>query len=453
MTDNMNPEMSPDTKKTGVRRVNNMPMYIFGAVVAGFLMMMMIVGIDRANKQNAPPDLNEMQENEVTPMRSYAATLMADIGDGLVHEPLAPPTISDHDQDSPVIIERPSELSTPPVPVFHPTERISLAPVRDPLDDRIFEKKVAMFDEAIKAKTNISNSTGRPQAAQTPSLLSPQGQRNQQQNMLNELAALRQRAGESGASSDPTEIYRQQLEFAQGLIKTGQLGSGSPNPAPAMSLSAVGVNPATDSGAKWSLNNQVESAQPYMLRTGFVIPATLISGINSDLPGQIIAQVSQNVYDTATGRYLLIPLGTRLIGSYSSDVAYGQKRVLVTWNRLIFPRGEALDIGSMPGSDSGGMAGFKDKVNNHYLRTFGSALLMSGVVAGISLSQDDSGSESDRQRASDELSRALGQQIGQTAMLMLQKNMNIAPTLEIRPGYRLNVMVIKDVTLPGPYNK
>lgn len=451
MTDKMNPEMSPDTKKTGVRRVNNMPMYIVGAVVAGFLMMMMVVGIDRANKQNAAPELNEMHAEDIAPMRSYAATLMADIGDGLVLEPAAPPAMIDA-QQTPVIIERPSDVLAPPVPVFNPTERMPIAPARDPLDDRIYEKKIALFDEAIKAKTNISNTTGRPQAAQTPSLLSPQGQRNQQQSMLNELAALRQRAGGSGANLDPTEMYRQQLEFAQGLIKSGQLGSGATSPTPTMSLSSAGINTASDNGAKWTLNNQVEPAQPYMLRTGFVIPATLISGINSDLPGQIIAQVSQNVYDTATGRYLLIPLGTRLIGSYSSDVAYGQKRVLVTWNRLIFPRGEALDIGSMPGSDSGGMAGFKDKVNNHYLRTFGSALLMSGVVAGISLTQDDSGSESDRQRASDELSRALGQQIGQTAMLMLQKNMNIAPTLEIRPGYRLNVMVIKDVTLPGPYN-
>ncbi len=451
MTDKMNPEMSPDTKKTGVRRVNNMPMYIVGAVVAGFLMMMMIVGIDRANKQNAAPDLNEMHAEDIAPMRSYAATLMADIGDGLVLEPAAPPSMIEA-QQTPVLIERPSDVLAPPVPVFNPTERMPIAPARDPLDDRIYEKKIAMFDEAIKAKTNISNTTGRPQAAQTPSLLSPQGQRNQQQSMLNELAALRQRAGGSAANLDPTEMYRQQLEFAQGLIKSGQLGSGATSPTPTMSLSSAGINTASDNGAKWTLNNQVEPAQPYMLRTGFVIPATLISGINSDLPGQIIAQVSQHVYDTATGRYLLIPLGTRLIGSYSSDVAYGQKRVLVTWNRLIFPRGEALDIGSMPGSDSGGMAGFKDKVNNHYLRTFGSALLMSGVVAGISLTQDDSGSESDRQRASDELSRALGQQIGQTAMLMLQKNMNIAPTLEIRPGYRLNVMVIKDVTLPGPYN-
>ena len=104
-----------------------------------------------------------------------------------------------------------------------------------------------------------------------------------------------------------------------------------------------------------------------------------------------MAQVAQNVYDTPTGRYLLIPQGARLVGRYASDVAYGQSRVLVAWQRLVFPDGKALDIGAMPGADSAGYAGFTDRVNHHYLRVFGSALLMSAVVAGITLSQDDLG--------------------------------------------------------------
>ena len=190
-----------------------------------------------------------------------------------------------------------------------------------------------------------------------------------------------------------------------------------------------------------------------MLRTGFVIPATMISGINSDLPGQVMAQVSQNVWDTATGRFLLIPQGTRLIGAYSSDVAYGQERVLMAWQRLIFPDGKVLDIHAMPGADSAGYAGFADKVNNHWFRTISSAILMSGVIAAADMSQNDgnSNSNNDRQRASDALSEALGQTLGQTLGQIISKNLNIAPTLEIRPGYRFNVMVIKDMTLPGPY--
>jgi type IV secretory pathway VirB10-like protein len=97
-----------------------------------------------------------------------------------------------------------------------------------------------------------------------------------------------------------------------------------------------------------------------------------------------MAQIAQNVYDTPTGKHLLIPQGSRLVGSYSSDVAYGQARVLVAWQRIVFPDGKAMDIGTMPGADSAGYAGFNDQVNNHYLRVFGSAFLMSGVIAAVS---------------------------------------------------------------------
>ena len=100
-----------------------------------------------------------------------------------------------------------------------------------------------------------------------------------------------------------------------------------------------------------------------------------------------MAQVSQNVYDTATGKYLLIPQGTRLIGAYSSDVAFGQERVLMAWQRLIFPDGKALDIRAMPGADSAGYAGFSDKVNSHWFRTISSAVLMSGVIAAVDMSR------------------------------------------------------------------
>jgi type IV secretion system protein VirB10 len=205
-------------------------------------------------------------------------------------------------------------------------------------------------------------------------------------------------------------------------------------------------------GDRWQLDAQVEApGSPYELRAGFVIPATLISGVNSDLPGQITAQVSQHVYDTPTGKYLLIPQGSRLVGSYSSDVAYGQNRVLVAWQRIIFPDGKALDIGAMPGADSAGYSGFRDKVNNHYIRIFTSAVLMSGIIAGVSLSQDNNRSYGDRQRASDALSESLGQVLGNTLAQIISKNLSIAPTIEIRPDYRFNVVVVKDLTFSKPY--
>ena len=109
---------------------------------------------------------------------------------------------------------------------------------------------------------------------------------------------------------------------------------------------------------------------PYSLQAGFVIPAIMLSGINSELPGQVMAQVSRNVYDTPTGRYLLIPQGSRLIGSYNSGIQYGQSRILMAWQRIVFPDGRTLDLGAMPGADQAGYAGFHDQVNNHYFRLF-----------------------------------------------------------------------------------
>ncbi|WP_302981163.1 TrbI/VirB10 family protein [Bilophila wadsworthia] len=291
---------------------------------------------------------------------------------------------------------------------------------------RIRERRTQALEAALQSKVGIQMSELR--SRQTTA-----------RDVTAQLADTRQRIASMG---DPTSAYQSRLTQQNGPSGTDGLYRSA-----ATGKNDVRQFEQTDS---WNLDSQVQApASPYMLRTGFVIPATMISGINSDLLGQVMAQVSQNVWDTATGRFLLIPQGTRLIGAYSSDVAYGQERVLMAWQRLIFPDGKVLDIHAMPGADSAGYAGFADKVNNHWFRTISSAVLMSGVIAAADMSQNDgnSNSNNDRQRASDALSEALGQTLGQ----IISKNLNVAPTLEIRPGYRFNVMVIKDMTLPGPY--
>src|ERR1700738_3669673 len=123
-------------------------------------------------------------------------------------------------------------------------------------------------------------------------------------------------------------------------------------------------------------------------RTGWVIPALLLTAMESELPGTITAQVSEDVYDSGTGHYLLIPQGSRLVGEYANAIQYGQSRIFVAWQRIIYPDNSALDIGAMPGADGEGESGFHDLVDNHFLRLFGSALLMSASTAGITYSQD-----------------------------------------------------------------
>lgn|SRR5574344_128474 len=212
--------------------------------------------------------------------------------------------------------------------------------------------------------------------------------------------------------------------------------------------------PTASTEDKWTLNAKVQSPKKLALMTGFVIPATLITGINSDLPGQIIAQVSQNVYDSATGRNKLIPQGTKIIGSYDAQIIFGQERVLVMWNRLVFPDGKNIDIGNMNAADQAGYAGASDLVNNHYLKLFGSSLLLSVVSAAATYSQDkyaNNGNNNNNTTASGAMAQSFGNQMGQTTIQVIQKHMNVSPTLEIRPGYKINVMVNKDIVFSKPY--
>lgn len=189
----------------------------------------------------------------------------------------------------------------------------------------------------------------------------------------------------------------------------------------------------------------------YTLKTGTIIPATLISGINSDLPGPILAQVRENVYDTAAGRYLLIPQGAKLQGVYDASIVYGQQRVLISWQQLIFPNGQSLELAGMPGTDVSGYSGFQDRVNNHYPRLFGSTALLSLLSAGLQLSQPQQSSNNNSPSINQLLAQNLGINLSQTSEALLQKNMNIPPTLEIRPGYLFNVSITQDIAFPSAY--
>lgn len=188
---------------------------------------------------------------------------------------------------------------------------------------------------------------------------------------------------------------------------------------------------------------------PYQLMAGTIIPGVLLTGINSDLPGQILGQVSQNVFDTATGSYLLLPQGTRVFGEYDSRISYGQERVLVVWSRLIFPNGKSISLEAMPGVDLSGYAGLHERVNNHYLR------LLTGVVFGSLLgagAQMAHGSNRTVDPTFGQLAlEGTAQNINQAGQQITRKNLNIQPTLEISPGQRFNVFVTKDLILE-PYN-
>ncbi|MEP9356417.1 TrbI/VirB10 family protein [Xanthobacter sp. KR7-65] len=185
-------------------------------------------------------------------------------------------------------------------------------------------------------------------------------------------------------------------------------------------------------------------ASPYILQAGAVISAALITGIRSDLPGQITAQVTENIYDSPTGRILLVPQGTRIIGQYDNSVQFGQRRVLLVWNRLIFPNGRSIVIERQPGADSEGYAGLQDGVDHHWwelAKAAGLSTLLS-LGAELATNDDDRLIQAIRNGGQDTINDA-GQQI-------VRRQLNIAPTLTIRSGFPVRVIVTRDLVLE-PY--
>ncbi len=180
------------------------------------------------------------------------------------------------------------------------------------------------------------------------------------------------------------------------------------------------------------------------MNAGSLIPASLITGINSDLPGQIIAQVRENVYDSVTGNILLIPQGTRLIGQYDSLISYGQNRVLLIWDKLVMPSGDTVTLDSMAGTDLSGYAGVKDGVDYHTMRLVGSVLISSLLSIGVTETQ------ASRNGVSQQFSQNVAEDINKAGQEIVHKNLNVQPTLTIRPGYSLNVFVNKHMVLK-PY--
>jgi type IV secretion system protein VirB10 len=424
----------------GVRRVNNMPLYIVITVSVVFVLTMMGVIVHRS--QNRITQEKEQQERP-TESTEQASQIVGKNRTGFIQAATPAMAMPEH-LPPPAAAEN---SGTPPLPATASETGGGKDEKQAALEAELQELRTAKLEllkAAISAKPPVPLDVGQ--------------NNNQQQSLPGQLHELEAKMADSSSSSKkPIERYKQTIDElkAAGIIPSQQgqnLSNSNINTGYQAFDSINGSN-------RWKLPTQQEHPESlYQLRAGFVIPGTLIGGINSDSPGQIVAQVGQNVYDTATGRYLLIPQGSRLVGSYSSDIGYGQDRILVAWQRIVFPDGKALDIGAMPGADSAGYSGFSDQTNNHSVRLFGSALLMSAVVAATSLSQlngNNSGGNNTgyygQQTTAGTLNQALGQQLGQVTAQMIAKNLNIAPTLEIRPGFRFNVVVTKDLTFTKPY--
>ena len=466
----------------GVRRLNDWPVYILGVIVVAFIIVAITIAVGRSQKNQKVTDETAQAQKTADASRAANAVL------GAQSSPLAPATVkatpvaggplgTGVDANGVPIATPPGGVDgAPPAPPLGPAPGVNGQPVRavpppKPLTVaqqarlKRLAARYALFDSAVAAPTGVRQIAARspgspPPPADATGPTDVQGLRAQL-----EAARAQGDATATGAQAQLADFERS----AQAAGAGGGLGgSGLANAAgiAAQDASSIASGSEGRNGTRnsydqfggrgntdrWRLAQSTQAPRsPYELRAGFVIPATLISGVNSDLPGQIVGQVSQNVWDTPTGRHLLVPQGSRLVGAYSANVVYGQRRILIAWQRIVFPDGKALDLGSMPGGDAAGYAGFKDQVQTHFFRVISQAVLLSAVTAGISLSQPQDINSNGQVSAQSALSQALGQQLGQVTSELIRKNLNVSPTLVIRPGYRFNVIVVKDLTFSKPY--
>jgi type IV secretion system protein VirB10 len=195
------------------------------------------------------------------------------------------------------------------------------------------------------------------------------------------------------------------------------------------------------------------AGSPYTLRAGSVIPGLLVTGITSDLPGDLVGQVSRDVYDSRTQRILLIPKGARLLGTYDNQIAAGEGRLLVAWTRLILPDGRSLRLPGLALKDLAGQTGAQDRVDTHWQRVFGKALLLSAISAGAQLSQPPQASVFAPPSAGQVAAGALGQELSNVALEILRRGMDLPPTITIRPGHPFNVFLNGDLVFDAPYDE
>jgi type IV secretory pathway VirB10-like protein len=323
----------------------------------------------------------------------------------------------------------------------------SAAPASAPLPTPEEQRRAAVEQrerEAMLAPTAVRSGTGST-ALPSASLAFSTGRPDD----ISQVAALA-RALSSRADPGPAASALQKA-----LAPTGLGSSAEPD--------AEGQNLQTHKQA-FLLAAQSRQSEPYLrstrsapvgayeIKAGWEIPAALEQSLHSDLPGELKALVTANVYDTATGRFLLIPQGSRLVGRYDARIAYGQDGVQVVWERLIYPDASSLDLGGMVGLDAHGNAGLRDKVDRHYRRLFGFAALSSLFTAGFELSQRRSyGSGVVYPSAADTASAAVGREVSQTGAMLTRQNLNVQPTVKVPAGSKFNVRVNRDILFEAPY--
>jgi len=360
----------------------------------------------------------------------------------------------------PVFLDEPLPRSVPPAPTD------SGSPTTQPAVTTGAVKS-AFYPPAAPSGTAPENSVTRE--GSSPAMAESPRQRGYQAALMSSAVSgvtRSESASNPAADSPNTPTEEQQLVTLGDSIMRSALRQSGPLPGPALSGDAdrsTGIpiagashqsfaTKAAEAVAKTATHAQLNPAgSPYTLRAGTLIPALLITGITSDLPGDIVGQVSRDVYDSRSQRILLIPRGSRLIGTYDNQIAAGQGRLLVAWTRLILPDGRSMQLPGLPLTDREGNSGANGKVDNHWRRVFGNALLLSALSAGLQLSQPSQATVLATPSAGQVAAGAVGQELSTVAMEIIKRGMSAAPTITIPAGQAFNVMLNGDIAFDEPF--
>ncbi len=417
---------------SGIKRVNRVPVIIVIALLVAFLGIIFFGLASRGLYFGNDSGPNTSSGN---PASTYADQIKRGVTDGIIGEPQQQETF----QPTPVETKKAEEKAANPF-TQQPEQRQEQRTGQELEPEEVWRARLAREQQEQVLREQQRQRMARMQArnsAYDAPLAIDRGK-------LEVRSEIEESAGApttAAATANASDLYAQALRAGLGGQNVDPNGQNSKEDFFNADLKDLGYLP----------NRVVPQQSLYELKRGSVIPATLITGISSDLPGRITAQVSQNIYDSATGHRLLIPQGTKLFGRYDSKVSFGQSRVLVVWSDIIFPNGSTLQIGGMAGTDAEGYGGFNDKVNNHYLKTFGSAVMIALIGTGIDMAVPQSSTLATQDTASDAARRNFAETFGRAADRTIQRNMDVQPTLEIRPGYKFNVQVDQDIVFPGQY--
>lgn len=416
--------------QSGMRRLNRLPIIVAIVIIVLFIGVVVIGLSWRGLSFNRSTDLDSASN---TPATTFGDQLKRGITDGIIGDPEE----RENFQPTPVIQEQKVEKEKP----TKEQNRIARDDRRTRLEpDEVWKARLKREQDEQYIREAQRQRMARLQARAT-ALDSP---------LKVDVSDIERDSAKSTASDrqTPTDATSSASDLYATAMKSGLMGQ---NVDPNAQTSKEGFFNQDIKDLGYLPNKVVPQMSAFELKRGSVIPATLITGLNSDLPGRITAQVSQNVYDSATGYRLLIPQGAKLFGRYDSKVSFGQERVLVVWTDLIFPNGSTLQIGGMAGTDAEGYGGFKDKVDRHLWRTFGSAALVALIGTGIDMSMPESSTLATQDTASDAARRNFAEVFGRAAEQTISKNLDVQPTIRIRPGYKFNVLVDQDIIFPSAY--